>query len=183
MRIMRKWLAFVLAIVIFVAIHEGTHVLVASIYGEYDALYWNLIGPEVTFKTPVDERSGIQWAFISGASNLVTLSLGYLLLSLGERFAHSRVVLLKAWVYYLTILMLLADALNLSVGPFVYGGDANGIAVGLGISRYVVQVVFFILLLVNRELLAHRLLPAYNVRTRHPLLRPWIQSTNRAKEG
>jgi hypothetical protein len=180
---MRKWLAFVLAIVVFVAIHEGTHMLVATMYGEYDAFHLRPIGLEVKFKTPVDERSGIQWAFISGASNLLTLSLGYLLLSLGERFAHSRVVLLKAGVYYLTILMLLADALNLSVGPFVYGGDANGIAVGLGISRYVVQVVFFILLLVNRDLLAHKHLPAYNVRTRHPLLRPWIQSTDRAKEG
>ena len=183
MRIMRKWLAFVLAIAVFAAIHEGTHMLVASIYGEYDAFHLRPIGLEVTFKTPVDERSGIQWAFISGASNLLTLSLGYLLLSLGERFAHSRVVLLKAGVYYLTILMLLADALNLSVGPFVYGGDANGIAVGLGVSRYVVQIIFFILLLVNRELLAHKHLPAYDVRTRHPLLRPWIQSTNRAKEG
>jgi len=178
---MRKWLAFLLAVMVLVVIHEGTHAVVAIIYGEYKAFHIRPLGFEVTFKTPVSERSGVQWAFISGASNLVTLAMGYLLLLSGQRFAHSRTAFLKAGIYYLTTLSLLVDPLNLSIGPFVYGGDADGIAVGLDISRYTIQVVFFLVLLVNREVVAQRLLPMYGVRTRHPLFRPWIQLANQAQ--
>jgi len=87
-------------------------------------------------------------------------------------------VFLKASIYYLTLLGLLLDPLNLSIGPFIYGGDVNGIAVGLDISRYLVQTIFFLILLANRELVAQKLLPMYDVKTEHPLLRPWVQLTS-----
>jgi hypothetical protein len=174
---MKKWLAFLLAVVVFFTVHEGLHALTAAVYGEYEAFHVRPIGLEVTFRTPVDERSGIRWAFISGTSNLATLMLGYVLLAFGRRVARSRSVFLKASIYYLTLLGLLLDALNLSIGPFIYGGDANGIAVGLGISRYLIQAIFFLILLSNRELVAQKLLPMYEVKTDHPLLRPWVQLT------
>jgi hypothetical protein len=110
----------------------------------------------------------------------VTLTVGYLLLLVGHRFAHSRTAFLKMGIYYLTMLSLLVDPFNLSIGPFIYGGDANGIAVGLDINRYVIQVLFLLVLLVNRELVAQKLLPTYGVRTRHPLFRPWLQSAHQA---
>ena len=93
-----------------------------------------------------------KWVFISGISNITTLLLGYLLLILSPKIAQLQGVFLKASVYYLAVLLLLLDAFNLSVGPFIYGGDANGIAVGLGISRYFVQISFFLIFLVNREI-------------------------------
>ena len=170
---MKKWLAFVLMAVVFLTVHEGMHVLIAANYGEYEAIHWSIF-PQVVFQTAVEERTGIQWAFISGTSNLVTLSLGYLLLVLGKRVARSQNVFSKAAIYYLTLISLLTDAFNLSIGPFIYGGDAMGIAVGLGISRYLVQAVFFLVLLVNRELVAQVLLPMYGVKTSHPLFRPWL---------
>jgi hypothetical protein len=179
---MTKWLAFLLAVVVFFTVHEGLHALTATIYGEYEAFHIRPLGLEVTAKTPVDERSGLKWAVFSGTSNLVTLVLGYLLLAFGRRVARSHSVFLKASIYYLTLLGLLLDPLNLSIGPFIYGGDANGIAAGLGISRYLVQTVFFLILLVNRELVAQKLLPTYGVRTRHPLLRPWLQLAHQARE-
>jgi hypothetical protein len=101
--------------------------------------------------------------------------LGYLLLASGRRVARSRSVFLKASIYYLTMLGLLLDPLNLSVGALIYGGDVNGIAVGLGISRYLIKTIFFLILLLNRELVAQKLLPMYGVKTRHPLLRPWVR--------
>lgn len=175
---MKKWLAFMLAVVIFFAVHEGAHALVATFYDEYEAFHVRPIGLEVIFRTPVDERAGIQWAFISGVSNVVTLLLGYILLMLSQRFNSLQSVFLRASIYYFTLIALLLDACNLSIGPFVYGGDANGIAIGLGISRYLIQVIFFLILLVNRELVAQKLLPSYNVKTEHPLLRPWIRLAN-----
>jgi hypothetical protein len=172
---MRRWMAFLVAVVIFFALHEGAHVLTSAIFAEYQAFHVRPLGLEVVFKTPVSERSGIQWAIISGASNLLTLFTGYAFLMLGGRFAGSRNMFIKGFICYLTLISLLFDPLNLSIGPFIYGGDANGIAVGLGISRYVVQAVFLVVLLANRELVAQRLLPMYGVKTQHLLLRPWIR--------
>jgi len=172
---LKKRLAFLIAVVIFFTVHEGAHALVSSFYGEYEAFHVRPLGMEVTFKTPVEARTGIQWAFISGVSNVVTLALGYVLLMFADKFNRLESTVLKASVYYLTLFGLLLDALNLSIGPFIYGGDANGIAVGLGVSRYLIQLIFFLIFVVNRELVAQRLLPAYNVETRHPFFRPLIK--------
>jgi len=176
---MKQWLAFLFALMFLATIHEGTHALVAAMYDEYDGFHIRPLGFEVTYNTDVIERSGIQWAFISGASNLVTVTMGFVLLLLGGRFARSSTAFMKSGIFYLTLLSLLVDPLNCSIGPFIYGGDADGIAVGLGISRYVVQAVFFSVLLLNRELVALKLFPGYNVQTRHPLFRPWIRSAKR----
>jgi hypothetical protein len=170
----KKWLAFLLTVLIWNALHEGTHVLVAKAYGEYEAFHVRPIGLEVEFSTPVAERGGIKWAFISGTSSLMTLLMGYSLLGLGRRFARARSTFLQACVYYLTFISLLLDPLNLSIGPFIYRGDAIGIGVGLGISRYMVQGVYLLLLLANHELVARKLVPMYNVETEHILFKPWI---------
>jgi len=170
----KKWIAFVLAVVVLAGIHESTHALFAVIYNDYETLHIRPLGAEVTYKTPVNERSGFQWALISGASNLVTVLMGYLLFILGKRFVRSHNMFVKTAIYYLTILSLLFDPFNLSIGPFIYGGDINGIVIGLGINRYVIQVVFFLILLVNREIIARKLLPMYGVQTRHPLFRPLL---------
>lgn len=176
---MKRWLAFLLAVLILLTVHEGTHALMAMLYGEYEAFHIRPIGFEVTFRTPVDKRSGIQWAFISGASNLVTLLMGYLLLMLGEKLARLHSIFARASIFYLTTLSLLSDPFNLSVGPFIYGGDANGLAIGLGINRYVIQAIFFVVLLVNRELVAQKLFPMYNVKVKHILFQPLIRWINR----
>ncbi len=172
---MRRWLAFVLAALLLAALHEGAHAVTSALYGEYEAFFVRPYGLEVVFETPVEAREGSHWAVIAGTSNLLTLTLGYLLLAIGERLARLRVALIRGGVYYLTLLALLADALNLSLGPFLYGGDAEGIAVGLGVSRYIIQGVFLIVLLLNRELVAQKLLPRYGVQTSNLLLRPWLR--------
>ena len=172
---MKKWLAFILAVVIFFTVHEGAHALIATIYSEYAAFHIGPIGLEVVFRTPVGERIGAKWAIISGISNLATITMGYLLLLFGQRFAHARSMFAKAGIYYWTILSLLLDPLNLSIGPFIYGGDANGIAAGLSINRYVIQAVFLGVFLMNRELVAQKLLPLFGVKTDYPLLRPCIR--------
>ena len=137
-------------------------------------------GLEVTFKTPVAERAGWQWALISGASNLATILLGYLLLGFGKRIHQLDNSTLKVTLYYLTFLGLFLDPLNLSLGPLLYGGDANGIAFGLGIPRWIIQGVFALVFLLNHELVARVLVPAFGVETNHFLIRPWIGKVKRA---
>jgi len=172
---MKRWLSFLAAGVLFAVLHEGTHVLMAGIFGEFEPFHFRPFGLEVAFNTPLAERSGIQWALISGMSNLVTLVSGYVLLIYSNKFSQLRNWFWKAVVYYLTMLCLLLDAFNLSIGPFIYGGDANGIAAGLGINRWIIQVFFLLVLLLNRALIEQKLLPAFNVKTGNFIFKPLLK--------
>jgi hypothetical protein len=172
---MKKWSTFILAIIIFAIIHEGVHAIIAIAFGEYQSFQIHPYGLEVIFKTPVAEREGIKWGFISGMSNVITLLLGYLMFSFRVKIAHLRNSFLSVLCYWLIVLFLLLDALNLSIGPFIYGGDIGGIIKGLGINQYLVQIMFFAVFLLNRELIAQKLLPVYGIKTRNPLFRPWIK--------
>lgn len=172
---MKKYLTFILAVIIVAIIHESTHALIAMALDEYQAFQVHLYGLEVIYKTPIAEREGIKWGFISGMSNVVTLLLGYLMLLFRVKMARLRSSFLSAVGYWLIMLFLLVDALNLSIGSFIYGGDIGGIVVGFGINQYLVQIVFFVILLLNRELIVQKLLPIYSIKTKHPLFRPWIR--------
>lgn len=171
---MRRFVILILIILLYMVIHEGAHVATAAFFDEFETVTWNVIGPEVIFKTPVEQRGGSQWAWISGVSNLITILLGYLLLLNRNRLSQAGSLFSKGLAYFLTVLLLIADPLNLSIGPFFYGGDVYGIAEGLGIHHYVIQFVFLVVLLINRELIATKLLPAYDVETDQILFRPWI---------
>jgi len=176
---LNKWVSFIFAAILLAFIHEGTHAIVAMSYGEYEAFHVRPFGLEVTYNTPVVGRTGIKWGFISSSANIITLATGYMLLFGSRKFARIRNVFLRAVIYYVTLLALLLDALNLSIGPFIYGGDANGIAEGFGVNRYAIQIFFLIVFLVNRELVAQRLLTAYGVQTAFLLFRPWLVSRSR----
>ncbi len=176
---MRNILFFLLAILIFSIVHEGVHALAAILLNDYQAIVVHTLGFEVRYSTPVDARVGLKWAFISGMPNLVTLALGYILFAKRKEIK----VLPKSAVHlflYIIILFMLGDAFNLSIGPFIWGGDVHGIVIGTGINQLIIQSLFFLILLFNRELIVLKLLPELNVKTRHPLMRPLIR-TNRSK--
>jgi hypothetical protein len=172
---MHKYLYLVLALIMFVIIHEGTHALFAVAFDEYQAFVIHPYGMEVIFKTPIVGREGIKWGFISGMSNAVTLLLGYILFLFRTKIKTVRNRIVNGLAYWMIVVFMLADAFNLSIGPFIYGGDINGIVKGFRINRYVIQSIFFIIVLVNRELIAQKLLPLYGIKTRHPLFKSWIK--------
>lgn len=173
---MKRYLSFLIAYILLMTIHEGLHIVTAKYYGEFESLQFKvIIFPEVKYKTTTEERSGFRWALISGMSNWATLALGYWLLLIRNKFIHLSSQLLKALFFYLALLALLMDALNLSIGPWIYGGDIEGIAMGLGANRYLIQTIFLLVLLINRELIIHKLFPAFNIKTNHILFRPIIK--------
>jgi len=172
---MRKYLSLVLALIIFAIIYEGIHALVAIAFDEYQTFVIHPYGLEVRFKTPVAQREGIKWGFISGMSNVVTLSLGYLLFSFRTKIKSVRNPLISALGYWLVVIFMLVDAFNLSIVPFIHGGDINGIAEGFAINRYAIQSIFFMLLLLNRELIVQKLLPVYGIKSKHPFFQSWIR--------
>jgi hypothetical protein len=169
---MRALVGLLIALAVLSVIHEGMHAISAAIYKKYQSFHIRPYGFEVEYVTAVPQRLDIRWALISGASNLLTCFLAYVLLLQEKRFSRMPSLFVRSLAYWLTFLGLLLDPLNLSVGPSLYGGDANGIAVGLGVDILVVQVIFLGILLLNRELVAQKLIPSYGVQTRHPLLRP-----------
>ncbi len=144
-------------------------------FNEYQSFVFKLIGPEVIFKTPIGEREGLKWSFISGVPNIITLIIGYILYYFRE-ILNQTPKPLKSLLFYLTVFFLLFDAFNLSLGPFIYGGDIVGISIGLGINQIIIQFVFFILLVINREIIIQKIFPVYQVKTKHFLFRPLIKS-------
>ena len=172
---MKRWLSFFAAILCYAILHEGMHAVFASIFGEYEAFHVRPYGLEVTFNTATADREGFQWALISGMSNLTTILVGYLLLAFAGRIAQLNNLWLKSILYYITFLFLVLDALNLSIGPFFYGGDVHGIARGLELNHYIIQFVFFIVLLFNRELIVQKLMPVFNIQVDNPVFKPWLR--------
>jgi hypothetical protein len=83
-----------------------------------------------------------------------------------------RLLFWRSYFYYLTFLLLLIDAFNLSIGPFIYGGDIGGITAGFEVSQYLVQAIFLVILLLNRELIVQKLFPTFGVKTGHFLFQP-----------
>ena len=171
----RQYSFFILAVAVFALVHEGVHATAGAAFDEYEAFHVRPYGFEVELKTPVADREGVKWGFISGSSNVLTILFGYMMFSARKRISASGNAIIRRGGYYLTVLFLLSDPLNLSVGSFIYGGDIGGIVVGFGIHRWIVQIGFFFLVLFNRELIAQRLLPAFCVETRNIAFRPWIR--------
>jgi len=176
----RSLFGFVVGLCAFVVLHEGLHVVFASIFGEYRGIRIVWAGPipfgiEVLMQSALEDVSGPEWILISGASNLATLAVGYVLFLSRDKLARAPHVLVKAIWFHATLIFMLIDGFNLSIGPFFYGGDVQGIARGLGGGQRAIQIVFLAVFLLNRELVAQKVLPAYGVSTRHPLFVPWLR--------
>ncbi|OFY62095.1 MAG: hypothetical protein A2V64_09065 [Bacteroidetes bacterium RBG_13_43_22] len=170
---MKNWIYFIIAWILYMVIHEGVHAFAALQYGEYDSILIHWYGPQVIYVTPVAERiPDIKWFAISGASNLATLLTGYILYSLRKRIGRVKSVPLRSILYYTTIVLLLFDAINLSLGPFLYGGDINGISTGLAIKPWIIQILFGCILLVNRELIV-KFMESFNIRSVNVLFKSW----------
>jgi hypothetical protein len=166
----KRWVPFLLAVAAALLLHESLHALCAALWGELAEVRLLLgVFPEVVYGTPVSERRGSQWAVIAGTPNLATIAVGYLLLALRGPICRLPPGVGRNLLFYLSLICLVMDPLNLFVGPLVYGGDAEGIAAGLEIRVEWVQGGAFLLLLTGRELAARALFPFYE--TGRP---PWL---------
>jgi len=123
MTVVRQYLLFSLAVIAFALVHEGAHALSSAAFGEYGRFHLRWYGPEVEYRTPVLGREGLKWGFISGSSSAITILCGFLLFAGRGRIAATDNRIARIGGYYATVLFMLGDPLNLSVGPFIYGGD------------------------------------------------------------
>ena len=177
----KKYFSLLLAILIFMVIHEGIHAVLALLFDEYQAFQVHSYGLEVIYRTPIADRAGIKWGFIAGSSNIFTLAVGYVLFCYREKTSLLRNPFLRLLSYWSTLVFLLLDPLNLSIMPFFFGGDIGGIVRGFGFNKHSVQAVFLAVLLINRELIIHRIFPLFGVENKHPLFKPLLKKGFNAK--
>jgi hypothetical protein len=174
---MKKWIYFLVAWFLYMIIHEGVHAFTALIEGEFKTILVHWYGPEVVYKSQVSERMpGIKWTLISGLSGIITVLSGYILFGMKNRIYAIKNTDLKGILYLVTIAFLLIDPLYFSILTSLIGGggDVTGIAVGLGTHKWIIQVFFGIVFIINRELIADFILKS-GVKTKHFLFRPWLK--------
>lgn len=124
-------LSFLAAAVVWDAIHEGIHILVAMYYDEFARIAVVEFLPQVVYETPVDARgSELKWTLIAGLQSFVTVLLGCGMLAARNRFQSPLSGLTVPVLYWTTVVLLLLDPANLALGPFVFGGDGIDIAWG-----------------------------------------------------
>lgn len=155
----RKWFALFFSILLYYIIHEGSHLIVALIYGVFQEIRILGVGVQVVVQT--EQLTDLQIAIFSVVGCISTLLAAYLLWIFAKRIVESKNKIFKAICYYTTIAFMLLDPIYLTVlYKFVGGGDMNGIIL-FGISGMFLQIIFGIIAVINIFLIIKYIYPAY----------------------
>lgn len=155
----RKWLGLISAVLLYYIIHEGSHLIVALIYGVFEKI--RILGLGVQIVANTELLTDIQTAIFCVIGSVSTLIIGYLLVLLTGKIVKSKSKIVKAISYYTTIAFMILDPLYLAViYKFVGGGDMNGILL-FGIPEIILQLIFGCIALINIFLILKKVYPAY----------------------
>ena len=156
---LRKWYALICAILLYYIIHEGSHIVVALIYGVFEKV--KLLGLGVQVVANAKQLTNYQIAIFCIVGSIVTLLVGYFLVLNTKRIVESKYKILKAIAYYTTLSFLLIDPLYLTIMyKFVGGGDMNGILL-FGIPEIVLQLIYGSITIINFFLINKKIYPEY----------------------
>ena len=156
---LRKWFALICAILLYYIIHEGSHVIVALLYGVFEEV--KILGLGVQVVANVEVLTDFQIGIFCIVGNISTLLVGYLLVLFNKIITKSKNKVFKAICYYTTLAFLLIDPLYLMIiYKFFGGGDMNGILL-FGIPEIIVQFIFGIIAVINILLIIKKIYPAY----------------------
>ena len=156
---LRKWLSLICAILLYYIIHEGSHVIVALLYGVFEEV--KILGLGVQVVANVEVLTDFQIGIFCIVGNISTLLVGYLLVLFNKIITKSKNKVFKAICYYTTLAFLLIDPLYLTIiYKLVGGGDMNGILL-FGIQEVVVQLIYGIIAIINILLIIKKIYPVY----------------------
>ena len=156
---LRKWFSLIIAIFLYYVIHEGSHMIIAMLYGAFIKIRILGLGVQVVANT--EPLSDFQTAIFCVVGSISTLLVAYLLVLLTKKIVKIKNKIIKAICYYTTIAFLLLDPLYLTIGyKFVGGGDMNGILL-FGIPEIIIQIIFAIVSIINIFLIIKKIYPAY----------------------
>lgn len=156
---LRKWHGLIVAILLYYIVHEGSHVIVALIYGVFEKMKILGLGVQVVINREL--LTDLQTAIFCIIGSISTLFVAYLLVLFTGKIAQSKNKIFKAICFYLTIALLIIDPLYLAfMHKFVGGGDMNGILL-FGVPEIAIQAVFGVVAIINAYIIAKKIYPSY----------------------
>lgn len=157
-RNMRKWGALIGAIILYFVVHEGAHFLYAAGIGAFRQI--NFMGFGVQVDIFRERVSDFQLGIFCLVGPVSAILFGYILVLLARPMVKTQSLLLRAVLYYASLVLLMVDPLYLSViYSFVGGGDMNGIA--LILPETTTRVVFGVIAVINMVIIFKYILPIY----------------------
>lgn len=110
---LRQYAGILAALAAYYLVHEGAHLLYALSVGAFRQI--NFMGLGVQIDVYSARITGTQMGVFCLAGAAATLCAGYLLTALAKSICRMRSKLLRAIMYYITIVFLLLDPLYLSI--------------------------------------------------------------------
>ncbi|WP_010247667.1 hypothetical protein [Acetivibrio cellulolyticus] len=159
----KQWAGILTAIISYYIVHEGTHLLLALLFGVFERVrFVGIWGIQIV----INDRGleGISMALFSGLSSIVTILIGYILaFSPYVCKLKSRSILIS--LYYITLCFMILDPIYISVlSLFVGGGgDLNGITFGLQTSDIPFRIIFGSIAILNIILFYKRVSKQYKI--------------------
>lgn len=155
----RQYIGILVAVIAYYLVHEGAHLLYALFTGVFRQV--NFMGLGVQVDVFRERMTDTQLGIFCLVDAVATFCMAYLLTAFAKKIGTARSKLLRAVLYYITIVLLLIDPLYLSVLCGLFGGgDMNGIA--LLVPEWAARVGFGALLIVNGLMFWKRVLPVYS---------------------
>lgn len=154
----RQCIGILFAIVAYYIIHEGAHLVMALMFHAFKKI--NFMWLEIQVDVYRDRLTDIQLGVFCIAGATATLIMGYLLVGLKDKICQIKSKLIKAILYYITIIMLILDPVYLCLLSGCFGGgDLNGILYLM--PQAYVWTIFGFILIFNMWLLIKKVTPAY----------------------
>ena len=154
----RQYIGLLSAIVAYYVIHEGAHLAYALCIGVFKRI--NFIGLGVQIDVYAEQMTSEQLGLFCILGSIVTTIVAYVLVAFADKIKNMHSKVLKACMYYITIIMLLMDPLYLSLLCGMFGGgDMNGIS--LLLPEMAARMGYGILLVLNTVIFFKVVLPKY----------------------
>ena len=157
-KLTRQYLGLLSAVAAYNILHEGAHLIYALSVGAFKRI--NFLGLGIQIDVYAEKMRDTQVGIFCLVGAVATLTTAYGLVVATDKICKAKSRVFKACMYYVTIAMLFADPLYLSLlYGFFGGGDMNGIA--LLVPEGIARTFFGVLLLVNSCLFWRLVLPKY----------------------
>lgn len=154
----RKYVALLVAIVVYYIVHEGAHLLAALCYGVFRSIRFMGVGMQVVIEESALSETQLGVFCLVGA--LATFVVAWMLVWAAPRICRMKSKLSRAIFYYISLAMLFVDPVYLSVCySFFGGGDMNGISMLM--PELAARSAFAVLLVVHLLVFFKYLLPCY----------------------
>ena len=154
----RKYVALLVAIVVYYIVHEGAHLLAALCYGVFRSIRFVGVGMQVVIEESALSETQLGVFCLVGA--LATFVVAWMLVWAAPRICRMKSKLSRAIFYYISLAMLFVDPVYLSVCyNFFGGGDMNGISMLM--PELLARSVFALLFVLHILVFFKYLLPCY----------------------